>query len=106
MVARVRAREKVGVGFGKEKSKTNIRLLLTAVVCHCPFSDDKIASNNGTFLIKIKAKKREFRCANASLLIGRGQEIKSEVDSAKRLWDAGTDTPRVIEPECSAWVKM
>ena len=22
---------------------------------------------------------------------------KSEVDSAKRLWDAGTDTPRVIE---------
>ena len=23
---------------------------------------------------------------------------KSEVDSAKRLWDAGTDTPRVIEP--------
>ena len=23
---------------------------------------------------------------------------KSEIDSAKRLWDAGTDTPRDIEP--------
>ena len=26
------------------------------------------------------------------------EEKQSEVDSAKRLWDAGTDTPRVIEP--------
>ena len=28
--------------------------------------------------------------------------FESEVDSAKRLWDAGTDTPRVIEPRSVA----
>ena len=33
----------------------------------------------------------------------RGLHLKkSEVDSAKRLWDAGTDTPRVIEPRSVA----
>ena len=29
----------------------------------------------------------------------RRRELESEVDSAKRLWDAGTDTPRVIRLE-------
>ena len=41
-------------------------------------------------MMNVKTK-RSLRCAPAVL-------IKSEVESAKRLWDAGTDTPWAIEP--------